>query len=539
MRDLTLNFDASRLDQFIKDEDLTLESLFKDFDDLYAKKNTNNYDLLNESNESNMQNQIKQQILADMKKAQAQAEANQKPQKKLTPEEEEIERKKQILIAQKMRQEIMMNVNNSNDPTQVNNIANDPRSYALQSNRISTAMVPREYRQQLLTSPQQFQQKQEPSMGDKALGAGKAMGRQMSHSIMYMLMSQLLIMPLFASSGIQKLGGFMTQFFGSVANVLVGGTGIGYITKWLGLGNTAGTLEANLFDQDTGTETVYVKRVGNKILLGNRGSTGEFYEDKSMSVENYSKGLADDNVVNNTIKARMDGTQVPDQHVGGMVSCITPEKLEALQKNPSSSMSDGQVMAVRVPIGSLKLGFDSSKIVNSTGYLISQVVGYTIMAVIAYFIVRYIYRWLTKKNETQKKQEYSTVNNVPVNEITTDMLCEYFEDDAKYFREIQLLDEGIGDWIKNILPTPTNLLKLVNKGALALIGANRAVEVALENGNINALTGRAINVVLAVANLIMVPIKWVLTGILKSMGAKDSNPNAVSIHTINEALATL
>ena len=538
MKDLELNFDVTRLDQFIKNEDLTLESLFKDFDDLYAKKNTNNYDLLNESNESNMQNQIKQQILADMKKAQA--EANQKPQRKLTPEEEKIERKKQILIAQKMRQEIMMNVNNSNDPTQVNNIANDPRSYALQSNRISTAMIPREYRQQLLTSPQQFQQKQEePSMGDKVLYAGKAMGHRMSYSIMSLLMSQLLIMPLFASSGIQKLGGFMTHFFGSVANVLVGGTGIGYITKWLGLGNTAGTLEANLFDQDTGTETVYVKRVGNKILLGNRGSTGEFYEDRSMSVENYSKGLAANNVVNNTIRERMNGNQVPDPHVGGMVPCITPEKLEALRKNPTSSMSDGQVMAVRVPIGSLQRGFDSSKIINSTGYLVSQVVGYTIMAVIAYFIVRYIYRWLTKKNETQKKQEYSTVNNVPVNEITTKMLCEYFEDDAKYFREIQLLDEGIGDWIKNILPTPTNLLKLVNKGALALIGANRAVEVALENGNINALTGRAINVVLAVANLIMVPIKWVLTGILKAMGAKDSNPNAVSIHTINEALATL
>ena len=115
------------------------------------------------------------------------------------------------------------------------------------------------------------------------------------------------------------------------------------------------------------------------------------------------------------------------------------------------------------------------------------------------------------------------------------MLCEVSEEDAQYFHGMELIDESLGDWIKNIAPTPTNLLKLVNKGIIGIGGLAKSIQVGLKNESISPWLAKFCNLIIGLGNSIFMIVKGMLLGLIASFKnkAKVTN-NKIEVNTLNK-----
>jgi hypothetical protein len=123
-------------------------------------------------------------------------------------------------------------------------------------------------------------------------------------------------------------------------------------------------------------------------------------------------------------------------------------------------------------------------------------------AVIA-VIVLIVYKRLRKKVDVAKRAEYAQAKKIPASEaknITLNMLKSYNESNYEYYSLIEVLDEGVGDWVKNVSPTPTNLEKLCKKGIKGTQAFSNTTAEALEYKVIGSTAGKACNNLTAIAN---------------------------------------
>lgn len=394
--------------------------------------------------------------------------------KKITPKDEENERLKQLLINQKLQGEIHRSLQIADNNQQLMQIAQNPHQYAMQ-NPISSGLIPREYRQGIapnidLTRPQPPQSNSPVKM---VVGAASAFGTRLFQTGSAIMVSQLI--------------------FKFLSPILYG-----------------------------------VNLIGSAFNIGNTPTTMSFTPDKLQKIvfnPNTEKFEMDDpnsahNVVDKTSSfANLIQNMKNNPKLREVVNKLNPNLIsptgEVLRAN------DGSVTPIVYPAGSdvPPSMFSFENIAGATTFSMIYAIRYIAIAIGIAAVIILIYKYVKSKIEKSKKEEYSQVNDVMVNEITIPMLCEYFEKDALYFKQVEIIDEGLIDWVKSILPTPTNFLKLINRGISAMVGASESINIALRDKIISPWIGKFGNFMLGIANTVLLAAKGALLGIIN--GPKD------------------
>ena len=380
--------------------------------------------------------------------------------KKITPKDEENERLKQLLINQKLQGEIHRSLQIADNNQQLMQIAQNPYQYAMQ-NPISSGLIPREYRHGIapnidLTRPQPPQPNSPVKM---VVGAVSGFGTRLFQTGSAIMVSQLIFK-------------FLTP-------ILYG-----------------------------------VNLIGSAFNIGNTPTTMSFTPDKLQKI-----------VFNpNTEKFEMDDPNSAHNVVDKTSSFANLIKLNPNMISPTGEVlraNDGSVTPIVYPAGSdvPPSMFSFENIAGATTFSMIYAIRYIAIAIGIAAVIILIYKYVKSKIEKSKKEEYSQVNDVMVNEITIPMLCEYFEKDALYFKQVEIIDEGLIDWVKSILPTPTNFLKLINKGISAMVGASESINIALRDKIISPWIGKFGNFMLGIANTVLLAAKGALLGIIN--GPKD------------------
>ena len=121
---------------------------------------------------------------------------------------------------------------------------------------------------------------------------------------------------------------------------------------------------------------------------------------------------------------------------------------------------------------------------------------------------------MNSRNKQVKQQEYAQTHQMVKEDVTDKML---YADDIEYYNEMKLLDEeieilneGLFSWIKSILPTPKNLLRLVNRGFLTLARFAKSIEEGLKLNSISPFTAQFYNILLSISNIILTIAKGAL-----------------------------
>ena len=383
-----------KLDQYLKDETLPVDSIFNEILELYGidevtrlinlpcllfeniedekefeklllffdeSLNTDNdvikFEIFNEEN-INLQNltpQQKQMLLLAQQKVK---------NMHLTSEKMDALRQKQLQINQHIQSELYRNVNNSNE--YFISAAKNPRMF-MQQNMNSMQTIPKNMRQQIVDPPQ-----------DQS-----------------------------------KKGTFnsLKSFYGNFMKV----------NAWLGMISLAGG-----------------------VLTGNLGRFG---------------GTVNRTVIQTEEGMVIQATAVPFSLLGNCVywvaKCI-------------DFVSGGRT--------SISSYFNAQRNENGVTFANGGVfMFYLSSALLLIFTIIPLCKNIIKTVKNSKKEEYAQTHQMVRESITDEML---YEDDKEYYEEIKILDEilqkdfdnlhvlneGLFDWIKKVLPTPHNLLKLVNKG---------------------------------------------------------------------------
>lgn len=146
---------------------------------------------------------------------------------------------------------------------------------------------------------------------------------------------------------------------------------------------------------------------------------------------------------------------------------------------------------------------------------------YISMTLTLIFMIIPMCKNIIKTVKNSKKEEYAQTHQMIREDITDEML---YKDNKEYYEEIKILDEilekdfdnlsvlneGLFDWIKKILPTPKNLLKLVNKGFIVLVRTARGIEEGLKTGAISPFMAQFYNIVISIGNIILTIVKGIL-----------------------------
>lgn len=146
---------------------------------------------------------------------------------------------------------------------------------------------------------------------------------------------------------------------------------------------------------------------------------------------------------------------------------------------------------------------------------------YISMTLTLIFMIIPMCKNIIKTVKNSKKEEYAQTHQMIREDITDEML---YKDNKEYYEEIKILDEilekdfdnlsvlneGLFDWIKRILPTPKNLLKLVNKGFIVLVRTARGIEEGLKTGAISPFMAQFYNIVISIGNIILTIVKGIL-----------------------------
>ena len=131
---------------------------------------------------------------------------------------------------------------------------------------------------------------------------------------------------------------------------------------------------------------------------------------------------------------------------------------------------------------------------------------YISMAIFLFQIIPPIYRWIFKRNNDIKKQQYAQTTNLL--KVTLDML---YESNDRYYLELSILNEA-----ENIIISTKStskigkLLKIVNKGIINLLKLSKGTEEALKNNSISCFGAALSNFLVSIGNIILVLAKGAL-----------------------------
>ena len=146
--------------------------------------------------------------------------------------------------------------------------------------------------------------------------------------------------------------------------------------------------------------------------------------------------------------------------------------------------------------------------------VVSYAVQVIVIGVVLYFLYRIVSKYIDSKVNRTKREQYSIMNRVPVNEITIPMLCTLDESTKHYYETMSILDENIlTNFIGKILPTPKNIGKLIDKAAVGLLHLSNSTTEALRMKAIPSMLGTFANFLVSVGNLTLATAKTFLAGI--------------------------
>ena len=467
MREKDISINYKNVQEFLKDDNLPIDHIFNELEELYNHIDKETELLVEEENikdgtnekekkkkEAEVLKQESESLKQDFKSAFDKAKAGAKTN--YTEADEKKERARQLLINEKLQQEVYRNVNNLKDNNYALAAARDPRAFMAQ-NKASLAVIPREQRQMMI--PVNGQPPSNVSKGAmSALGAGLG-GLRSMQSMMYLAMFVTNIPMMLVGIG-GSLWKVVTFFWNSVSGNDIGNTNI--------------------------------TKVKDKYSKEYAGITANLNDAVAKA-----QGRSEEEI--------LDGNK------------RLPEAVEA----------------------KAKFDANTSHFEYETGWLswygLSRIIRYFLIGIILYYIVTILYKKVKQSNEKKKKEQYAQANKIAIQEITIDMLCEVSEEDAQYFHGMELIDESLGDWIKNIAPTPTNLLKLVNKGIIGIGGLAKSIQVGLKNESISPWLAKFCNLIIGLGNSIFMIVKGMLLGLIASFKnkAKVTN-NKIEVNTLNK-----
>lgn len=168
---------------------------------------------------------------------------------------------------------------------------------------------------------------------------------------------------------------------------------------------------------------------------------------------------------------------------------------------------------------------------------------YISMTLTLIFMIIPMCKNIIKTVKNSKKEEYAQTHQMVRESITDEML---YEDNKEYYEEIKILDEilekdfdnlsvlneGLFDWIKKILPIPKNLLKLVNKGFIVLVRTARGIEEGLKTGAISPFMAQFYNIVISIGNIILTIVKGIIL-IIAGLSGTDTKKMEAQ-HTVKK-----
>ena len=179
---------------------------------------------------------------------------------------------------------------------------------------------------------------------------------------------------------------------------------------------------------------------------------------------------------------------------------------------------------INIPYGSRSENYvNFNQSVSSFRYGLSTSVKYVAIAAAIAACNYILYKYVSKKVTNNKKEQYATVHSMTQESVTIDMLQEGNDYDKAYYSTLVVLDEGIGDFFKKIAPTPTNILKLINKGIIGTAALAKVTEEGLRSDSISPLLGRVCNFFIAISNIVLLVAKGIMIGIISVVNGKTSN----------------
>lgn len=483
--------DYKKVKEFLDDGNLPIDHVFQELESFYDSLEQ---DVLSESDEDNTtstssskedekkkdkkKEALKEALKAesdslkqDFKSAYERGKAQAKT--KYTEAEEKRERERQLLINERLQQEVYRNASNLRDNNYAIAAARDPRAYMAQ-NKASLAVIPRDQRAMMMPVGGQ-------PPANVAKGAMSALGTAMG--------------------GLRFLQGnmYLLMFVFGLPNMLDG------------LGKSLLKFVTFIWNSLSGND------------IANATATG-FTKEGRLAVD-----------IN---KAKLDIADKNATKIAGALDQLDGEERKATED--LHAKYDKQRTEAQENIRKLGEETNNTKMwEHDTGWLsyygLSRIIRYIVIAIIIYIICNYLYKKIKQNNIKKKKEQYAQANNIAMQEITIPMLCEVSEEDSKYFKGMELIDESIGDWVKNVVPTPTNLLKLVNKGIISMGGLSKNVQVGLKNNSISPWLAKFCNIVIGLGNTIFMIVKGILLGLIASFKNKATvTNNKIEVNTLTK-----
>lgn len=437
---------------------------------------------------------------------QNQEQEDNKNKKKLTPEEEQKLRERQIEIARKLRAESEQIQRDSKDREKLQQIARDPRAYAAQ-HPASVGVIPKEQRGAFIAQPVPTQQQMQQINGQQMTPEQLQQYRMMQQQMQQQQPSSMVKAASTAMGAAQKGYGLFMM------GMMVMNMG-GLITQ--GLGWLWDALAGNAFARQ-GYHKV------NSIDIQFSDKSGNLVDNPTLT--RFIKNAKSDPILWKCFQndnPQFQNLKSPDELIPALNKLGNELGTDAAGKFIPGRIKDKD-FALTVADGSAKdLGgksYSQTDYAASPGWLTFANCTQYILGAAAILAVAYVlYRWFKRKVDKKKRQQLAQARNVNVQEITVPMLCEFNESNAVYYSSIEVLDEGLTDWVKKILPTPRNLARWLDGGIAVMNGLSRTTEEGLKDGSINGILGAAANILVGIGNLVLITAKSLLLGISALFG---------------------
>lgn len=496
--DLTINYD--NLNTFVNSSNTNVDSIFNELNELYSNidKNItsiseNDNEVVSNNNEKDKDKKEKEKIIRQYisndikeyrqayKESYEKAKANAKTN--YTDKELERERQKQLLINEKLQQEIYANINKAKNREECIQAYQNPKEY-INNNKASIAVVPREQRQMMLPQQSTNPAKSIASIAGMGFGsiqkityASYMINMMMSLPTTLMMLGSLLFItiPTFLYNSV--LGVFSTKQ--DMLNKRVMGKNA-YGVDVVSL-NNKGIAEINKLNNETtiGELDIEEKDLPNGII-----NTSDTIDAVKVKLDKLSKSSNEKDIEN-------------VKKLSSIINEKISEKTQEIENN--------------------------SDFVNKYGiglnmYTFQKALGYGIVILVIYFIIRFFYNLYKKSVEKKKKEEYAQANNIPVQEVTIPMLCEYSLDEKEYFTKLDIIDESVFDGMLSKFKSlsPNKILTNTSNKSFALIkGTSEVINNGLKTKTLNPVAAKFGNMIVGATNYLSIPSRGFLYSTMK------------------------
>lgn len=442
---------------FINDNSKSLDDLFQDVDSLIEdfektpiddKKET----LFEDNTFLPQIDKIKNEILLN----------EDVIKKQLTPQEELKLREQQLEISKRLSEDAQHNLGNMNNKETLLSAAQNSKQYMLNNTKTSLQVMPRELRHQVAT--------------DKSLSIDSSNNPNQDSVPPQQIPQQVMN------------GGTMNSIMNNSSNIF----------RYYMMGNIFLGLGMMLISLFTKVGSFLYNSLASNHIQNAVNTTTSAFNNKQEYVNWYKSmvshgGSAKDWVINNI----------------GANEEIVGQRFDRMTIMPDGTTNTGPI-PMTIPVGSRigGQGFDAG--VNNGSYNISVALRYIAIAAAVATVIIVLYKKVKRANDKAKMKRMAQQTNKDIQEVTIQMIMDSNESDKLYYDQMQVIDEGVSDFLKSIAPTPTNLIKLVNKGIIANIGLSKSIEEGLKMNSISPLFAKFANFFVALGNALLIVSKGIL-----------------------------